>query len=571
MDDVAKPPHLQKRGGIWYYYRRVPKELVPVIGKRFVKHSLKTGDLAQAKLRHSVYALNTDARFAAAARGDVVTGTGSAKGDLVSATALMDHVRTMVRTMDERAATNLREKPLVDLYDRREREMDAGYELDILTNPSDPRQAELVDHTATALLKKVGVELPDLKTHAQFEEVVRQGLIEVCRRRLDRYADRFDRPFHNPEFDPARRPTTTFGELAEIFLAEKLQEYRVNNVALKRQDKIKASVATLLEIVGPDLPISSIDDDIVQQVRSCVAQLPANRVKFYAKLPIKAAIERAAKEGRPALKSLTQSQYLDVFRDIMKVAVRKRFIVGNPAADIRPLKRDEVAASEKRKPWTMDQIRQFFGSEFYRSCAVDAAEPYSRPDRDWRFWLPLMMLFSGARPNEICQLSTDDIGRTDAGTWFVKISDDREGNTVKTQASRRRVPLHSELIAMGFLRFVKKREEADGPSRLFPMLKPNKYGNRAQYPLKRFSEKYIGLATQLDSDQSLYSLRHNVRDALRRVQAPPETLLAVSGWSPAGKAVSDNYGDPGNPDHHIRYVEGISYPGLDLSFLHIDR
>jgi hypothetical protein len=69
--------------------------------------------------------------------------------------------------------------------------------------------------------------------------------------------------------------------------------------------------------------------------------------------------------------------------------------------------------------------------------------------------------------------------------------------------------------------------------------------------------------------QSLYSLRHNVRDALRAVNAPPEALLAIAGWAPGGKAISDSYGDPGNPDHYIKWVEEITYPELDLSFLYV--
>jgi len=51
------------------------------------------------------------------------------------------------------------------------------------------------------------------------------------------------------------------------------------------------------------------------------------------------------------------------------------------------------------------------------------------------------------------------------------------------------------------------------------------------------------------------------------VKAPAETLLAVCGWSPSGKAVSDDYGDPGDPDLHAEAVAQISYPDLDLSFL----
>src|SRR5690606_28998154 len=107
--------------------------------------------------------------------------------------------------------------------------------------------------------------------------------------------------------------------------------------------------------------------------------------------------------------------------------------------------------------------------------------------------------------------------------------------------------------------------------RLFHELTPDKYGNFAAYATRRFRESFIPAEIQLGPRQTLYSLRHNVRDALRRVEAPAETLLAVTGWSPSGKSVSDHYGDPGNPDLHIKWVERIAYDGLDLSFLHVSE
>ena len=66
--------------------------------------------------------------------------------------------------------------------------------------------------------------------------------------------------------------------------------------------------------------------------------------------------------------------------------------------------------------------------------------------------------------------------------------------------------------------------------------------------------------------QSFYSFRHSWRDALRRIDAPDSTLAAVGGWS-QGKT-SDAYGDASDPDHQIKIVEKISFPGLDLSPLY---
>ncbi|TNF04754.1 MAG: site-specific integrase [Sphingomonadales bacterium] len=568
MNDVAETLHLQKRGGVWYYFRCVPKTLVAAIGKQFIKRSLGTSSLTEAKRLRTIHDLNSDALFMAAEKEGIGSGKGSKHSVLPLAT-LTEHVRSMIAIMDRQSAERLLKDPPADRTSLKERQADTEYELGILTNPADLRQHELIGRAGQRLLDQIGADIPDLSEAAQFEEIIRRGLIELCRRRLDRYADRYDRSYYDGLFDPARPASMTLEELSQTYLAEKEEDYQLNGVSPKRLDKIKASVAVLCEMIDGQMPVHAIDDDVVQRVRSLLAQMPSNRTKLYPGLPLDAAIERAKKDGKPGLSSSTQAHYLEILRDMLKVAVRKKYLPSNPAEEVKPLKKDGVTAAEKRRPWTDQQLREFFmGSSFYRSCAPGFAKPYTGKDRDWRFWLPLLMLFSGARPNEICQLHVDDIARTPIGVWYMSLTDEKDGNSLKTQASRRRVPIHPELIRIGFLQFVDRQKQQGASARLFPALKPNKYGNLAWYPVKRFNEQFLPATMVLQERQSLYSLRHNVRDALRRAKAPAETLLAVTGWSPSGKAVSDNYGDPGNPDHHAEYVEKISYAGLDLSFLY---
>ena len=257
-----------------------------------------------------------------------------------------------------------------------------------------------------------------------------------------------------------------------------------------------------------------------------------------------------------------------MFRDILKVAVRKKYLLTNPAAEAKPLKRDTVSAEKKRLPLTPEQLKQFFEGQFYKSCAPDAEAPYCKPDRAWRYWLPLLMLFSGARPNELAQLYISDVKRTAKGTWYLDLEDE-EDKTLKNEPSRRRPPLHPDLVRLGLLEFVeerKKQSDTNGP-RLFYELTPNKYGNHAWYAAKRFNEAFLPAEIVVGPRQCLYSLRHNVRDALRRIKAPDETLLAICGWSPNGKPVSTDYGDYRDPDLHVEWIEQIAYDNLDLSFL----
>jgi integrase len=172
---------------------------------------------------------------------------------------------------------------------------------------------------------------------------------------------------------------------------------------------------------------------------------------------------------------------------------------------------------------------------------------------------------------------THDLRCTDHGTRYLDIvatSDEDLDDlpfapkTLKTSSSRRKIPLHPELIAIGFVQFVEMRKKS-GFARLFPDLKPDKYGNHASYALQRFRDTYLPKAFKLEPRQSFYSFRHSWRDALRRIDAHPATLQALGGWT-QGKVISDDYGDKLDPDYQLKFMKKIEFPGVDLSTLHID-
>jgi hypothetical protein len=96
---------------------------------------------------------------------------------------------------------------------------------------------------------------------------------------------------------------------------------------------------------------------------------------------------------------------------------KRRLITANPAEGLRPIKRDTLSPSEKRRPFSLEQIADFFRSPFYAESAKHAP-PFSYDNKGWRFWLPPMCLFMGMRPNEAAQMHVDDLKRTEKGTWY---------------------------------------------------------------------------------------------------------------------------------------------------------
>ena len=375
-------------------------------------------------------------------------------------------------------------------------------------------------------------------------------------------------------FNREKPPKVAFSELAKQRLQRIQEEASSNHISDKWIRKQDAIVTFLREVVGDATPIADIDYDACMRVQAAVAHVPANRTKLYEGIPLEQAIARAKHEGKPTLLPATQEVYLATFTSILDLAAKKRLISVNPAAGLKPLKRDVVADEDKCHPFTQEQLIQLFHCDYYQQCAASGPVPYRfATDGGWRYWLPLIFLFSGMRPNEICQLHFADIRRTKAGTPYFEVTNatDEKGTpgpkTLKTQTSRRRVPVHTELVRLGIFEFIEDRRAATAEPYIFP-LKPDRDGNRAWYPLKRFRESYLPKALTLSPRQSFYSFRHTVRDALRRIHAPADTLQAVCGWS-QGRLVSDNYGERSNPDYQHSWVEKIAYLGLDLAHLYI--
>lgn len=101
MKQVAETHHLQKRGNFWHYYRRVPKSLVSVIGKSFIKKSLGTQDLKSAKNLRNVLNVRYDAEFAEA---ENAANTPVASAKPVTLSVLQEYIRRHVQTLDQCSA-----------------------------------------------------------------------------------------------------------------------------------------------------------------------------------------------------------------------------------------------------------------------------------------------------------------------------------------------------------------------------------------------------------------------------------------------------------------------------------
>jgi integrase len=129
-----------------------------------------------------------------------------------------------------------------------------------------------------------------------------------------------------------------------------------------------------------------------------------------------------------------------------------------------------------REPFTPAELRTIFGCPVY----MEGARPEGGKG-EAAFWLPLMAVLNGARLGDYAGLSVADIQTNEDANVPVMVlrENTRQGRTLKTKSTARTVPLHPELIRIGFLRFVESRRSDGAEAWLFPLMAPGTNGAAA--------------------------------------------------------------------------------------------
>lgn len=199
-----------------------------------------------------------------------------------------------------------------------------------------------------------------------------------------------------------------------------------------------------------------------------------------------------------------------------------RYDQPNPFAEIGHSKtRVEKATPEaaKRKPWPSDLLEKLFHHPIW--TGFDNRQNRNRPGKriieDENFWAPLIALFTGMREEEILQLWTKDVRTIDDVPCFDINASASEGKTLKTKQAARTIPVHSELIKIGFLKYVAeaKRQKC---RLLFPgaqRSRPKKNGEKGRlvpYYTKAFNRIRVNLG--VPPSYNFHTLRNTFDTAL---------------------------------------------------------
>ncbi len=353
-------------------------------------------------------------------------------------------------------------------------------------------------------------------------------------------------------------------------LMELFDQFRREKEASKGHDtwgQDRGIIRRFSEHVGTHVNVGTIGRKHVRTFKAALFNWPTkvDQVAEFKGLSFAAVIAKNASLQRPVIGDKTKNRYLSALSAFCE------WLTANDHLPLNPVRGQFLEKSKERKrmPLTPEHMRTLFTSPLYTGFQRERREHLAGNEttRDWRFWLPLLAAFTGARLGELAQLHVADI-REMHGVWIIHVTEEGEaGKSLKTAGSARIVPLHSELVKLGFLTF-HAAAAISGETRLFANLKPDARGFHSGVPSKFFGAylKHVGI--KKDASLTIHSFRHATADAFRRAGYLDESFGPLLGHTKSSTTGKYGIVAEGPLLERVRMIEAISYPGLDLKHLY---
>lgn len=302
--------------------------------------------------------------------------------------------------------------------------------------------------------------------------------------------------------------------LLSQFLADHISK-RGNGLSEERADLYRAVVRDLIAVTS-DKPVTTYGHEDAEAFENILRTLPANWQKRTALrgLTIVKAAAKAAKLGMaPQAPTNIQKKWTTLFGIFKAAGVR--YTLKNPFIADALVLPNHGPSNAQWSPFTADELRALFTTKLEGNL----------------LWLTWLGLFTGARLNELAQLTKAHVHKHQEA-HYLYFSPDLRLKTGEAESCVRAVPLHSELIGRGFLEYV------DGCSDLlFPGIPTHKTGRYSDAPSKAFS-RHLKLNALKRPKLSFHSLRHTFaatfsrcapRDSETRERLLGHTIPGVAG------------------------------------------
>lgn len=275
-------------------------------------------------------------------------------------------------------------------------------------------------------------------------------------------------------------------EVDEVAVLSKGESYRRNSFP-----NLQSTAKLIIDVIG-DKPVSQLKRADFTSAFSLIQKVPANhgksssetrtireiveatdlteqrnKARVHADLKKSGAshgnIEAAEhQENIPRLRVNTVYRHMQDTQRVLRYLVAHGHLTENHMKGViwpkAQLKRLEILQEDNsRKIWG-DDLPKLFRTPVFQGEMTDIGDPM--------FWSSLIAVHHGMREEEVLQLRVADVACEDGIDYFdIKVG--ARWQHLKSEAATRKIPIHSNLIALGFLDFVAMRRR-EGEDRLFP-------------------------------------------------------------------------------------------------------
>nr|WP_144033751.1 hypothetical protein [Sphingomonas laterariae] len=371
-----------------------------------------------------------------------------------------------------------------------------------------------------------------------------------------------------------REPPTRFPKLASAAqsfeaIVERLLETERLGTGQSTKEAARTGLRFFREVHGQPAP-SAITKQMVSEWLDMLAQRPAKLDKSEMALPLSEVVARY--EGRKDIKRLsstTLEKYLRALNARWAQAQDEEGLIADGLPN--PFSRKRVTAAPHRKPVaglgreTLDAI--------FALPIFTAGERPTQGKGEACYWLPLLMLWTGCRPEEAAQLIVDDIS-VDPVTGHPTLAITGDGEhpekgprrlkTAKRSSGERTIHIPRPLLDLNFLAYV-AAVRAAGHAALFPKLRTKGKRGLLFSGFSGWWSAYLrdhGVLPKGDGPRPSREFRHVWTTAAREAGIPREAREYIQGHVPDKRATNDTYGDR---EALGRAARDIAFPKINLS------
>jgi integrase len=265
--------------------------------------------------------------------------------------------------------------------------------------------------------------------------------------------------------DSSPKITDYFDEAADRFVSANNYSVKGRNLLVSRLEKLKS----ILTEHNRDRVMADLGSQDISLVKGQVRR-------------------KTKQNSRSKSRGQNTQTYYQLFNRVMGEAKNDCII-----ADHLTIKGQKTKFETITKPFLPDDLHALTTAWPYITYTPASARSLKHDAHPFKFWLIPLGLFTGARLNELCQLRISDIQTDEHGVPVVSINDNGGHKSLKTDQSRRSVPLCNALLAMGFMDFVEEQRKAHGKnSLLFPELTYSEHHLYSRSPSRFFCGERTG-------------------------------------------------------------------------------